>query len=222
MTRRIRTRMCSLLWLTGLALCSGPVEAGEYQSWVGAIGQLRSSRSPWVAWFDAHARRFSSASGVLVRPGLGYRLGGKWTAYAGYAWTPVFPDAGSSRQEHRLWQQLIGGGLLAPRVRWAVRPRLEQRFLRDSEGTAHRLRVFVRASHQPKGGRPWLVAWDEIFFGLNDVPWGPSAGFDQNRLFLGLGFPSGAGPRFEVGYLNVNLQRTVSDTNHALAVNAFF
>jgi hypothetical protein len=66
-----------------------------------------------------------------------------------------------------------------------------------------------------------LVAWDELFIGFNDVSWGPSAGYDQNRLFLGVARPVDDWGRVEVGYLLAHLDREPDLVAHAVAVNLF-
>lgn len=196
--------------------------AGEYQSWVGALGQRDIGQSRVIAWVDVHARRFAAASALLVRPGLGYHFGKNLAGHAGYAWTPVFESSGGRSREQRVWEQLVYSGGLGQTGRFALRPRLEQRFLSSEPGVAHRLRLFARASFELQPRSLILIGWEEFFFGLNDASWGPAAGFDQNRLFVGLGFPSAAGPRFELGYLNIHLNRSRDQTNHALAINTFF
>jgi len=68
-----------------------------------------------------------------------------------------------------------------------------------------------------------LVAPYESFYQLNKADWGLESGFDQNRLFAGVGIPSALGPRFELGFMHVFQNR--SPTDHILkilAVNVFW
>ena len=89
-----------------------------------------------------------------------------------------------------------------------------------------RFRQFMRAQRSLGPCSPLIaVAWNEIFFHLNDTDWGARAGFDQNRVFFGLGvkkFPHSRW-RTEIGYLNVALNRRgQSDLiAHILALNFF-
>ena len=221
MSHATKKSLCSVALFAAAVASPAWAQAGEFQNWTGVLGQVDIGESPWVFAYDAHGRRFSGATGVLVRPGIGYKFAKGWTGYLGYAWTPVFSDDSPAQHEHRVWQQVIGSGSFGSAGRWAVRPRFEQRASTQDEGIAYRIRLFLRGSYAVRPNL-WLVAWDELFVGLNDVAWGPQTGYDQNRLFLGVAFPQTIGPRFEIGYLLVNLERDNNDTNHALAVNAFF
>ena len=66
-----------------------------------------------------------------------------------------------------------------------------------------------------------LVAYDEIFFALNDTDWGARAGFDQNRFFVGLAWQFVPGRSVEVGYLNQFVERNGPDNlmNNILSIN---
>ena len=74
---------------------------------------------------------------------------------------------------------------------------------------------------------PWLtfVLWDELFIHLNDTDWGAESGFDQNRVFVGLGLKCDpkSGWRTEVGYLNQTINNPSGDdrSHHILAINVF-
>ncbi len=66
-----------------------------------------------------------------------------------------------------------------------------------------------------------LVAYDEIFIAFNDTDWGAQSGFDQNRLFAGLGWQFQKGINVEAGYLNQFVRRRGRDNlmNHILSLN---
>jgi hypothetical protein len=102
-----------------------------------------------------------------------------------------YATSGADSDEHRIWQQLIWSKPLNG-INFLSRTRLEQRFRDDGSDTGWRLRQFMKAAY-PLPGNPnmSLVAYDELFFGLNDTDWGTRSGFDRNRLFLGVGW----GPR---------------------------
>ena len=70
------------------------------------------------------------------------------------------------------------------------------------------------------------VAWDEIFFHLNNTDWGARTGYNQNRVFVGIGRePRLTGRRrTEIGYLyqQINVPEDGADlSNHILSVNIF-
>ncbi|MCG5053470.1 MAG: DUF2490 domain-containing protein [Myxococcales bacterium] len=196
----------------------------EHQIWVASIAQARlRPGSRVLGWFDLHDRRRDGATVLIVRPGVGYQVAERVSLHVGYAWIPTFVDEGANRHEHRSWQQLLWT-LPAP-AGWSfsLRPRLEQRVSLGSDDLGHRARLFVRGAWAPWAESPLLLAvWDELFFQFNDTSWGAQRGFDQNRVFVGLGAPALPGMRVEVGYLHVYLQREPDDqVNHNLAVNVF-
>jgi hypothetical protein len=49
-----------------------------------------------------------------------------------------------------------------------------------------------------------LVATNELFYQFNDLDWGPEAGIEQNRFFIGVGADTAIkGVRVDAGYMNV-------------------
>lgn len=196
--------------------------AGEPQIWNALLASGRFAPEGGVGgWLDLHARRRGGSTVVIVRPGLGYTFGPALSVYAGYAWIPTIVDGGDDTHEHRIWEQAIWGRALSPCVKVQGRLRLEQRF-GEGDDVGHRVRGFVRGQWRPSRALPLdLVGWDEAFVQLNDTDWGPRAGFDQNRLFIGVGADAALrGVRVEVGYLGVYLH-AADRVDHAVAVNVF-
>lgn len=203
--------------------------AFDMQIWTAAFLTARlTGRAPDAthglsAWLDLHARRSGVGVVGIVRPALGYRFNKVASVWAGYGSIGAFDDTpAQSVQEHRAWQQaLFTVPVSALTVQ--VRPRLEQRFREDHPDVGLRARVFVRANVAFGADVPVVLAtWDEPFFHLNDAAWGPKAGFDQNRLFLGIGVKGPAATRLEVGYLNVTVLRPTSLLiAHNIGVNVF-
>lgn len=185
-----------------------PAQAQEaFQQWFSLpftydVGQAELRPQLWT---DLHARRRAGSTLVIVRPAVGVRFNRVVTAHAGYAWIPTLQDqaAAADTHEHRAFQQLILN--LPPLwwMAWQLRTRLEQRLSPLGDDVGLRLRQFARVGFRFAEGSPWqLVLWDELFVGFNDLDWGPRAGFDQNRLFVGPGVDVPAlGGRFELGYL---------------------
>ena len=180
-------------------------------------------------WFDAHYRMLDDNGGFaqsIVRPGLGLDLGNNHAIWGGYGWILSSPILGEDFDEHRIWQQWTW----APKFRqmsYQVRSRFEQRLVEGGDDVGLRWRQFFRAqSPEIRCTGITLVAWDEIFFNLNDTDWGASGGFNQNRVFAGVRLPQTkflSGVRTEVGYLNqvINIPGP-NRTNHILSVNFFF
>lgn len=158
---------------------------------------------------------------TLLRPSLSWALGEGWSAALGYLHGELSQPAGDAI-ERRPWQQLS----YAPPARagWAgsARARLEQRALSGTEGTSHRLRLQLRATHTLPQAPAWQAVFaNEVFLHLNDRPWAGPQGLAQNRLMLGLQWNAPPGLRVELGYLNqwVN-QRDPrpSSVNHVLVL----
>jgi hypothetical protein len=192
----------------------------------GDVCHADDCRLKW--WFDGHARFFDDAGGFgqsILRPGLGYALSDAATVWAGYGWIRTSPLANPEFDEHRTWQQITWSKDF-DRARLGLRSRLEQRFLETGADTGWRFRQLVSLRCPLSCSRFSFVAWDEVFIHLNDTDWGATSGFDQNRLFLGLGFKceSSSPYRVEVGYLNQFVDRNATDdlSNHIVAINFFW
>ena len=195
----------------------------------GDLGRWLGLSDRWRWSFDGHARFQDETDGFvqsLVRPSVGARVGENGSVWLGYAWIRTNRRSGSEFDEHRIWQQLSWRFPLTG-ARLASRTRLEQRVVRRGGTLAHRVRERVRLD-VPLSWGPGLavILHDEIFLGLNEVNGRQKSGFDQNRLFAGVGFDlAGAGRlRAEVGYLNQYLQPESGrdQLNHILSVNLVF
>jgi Protein of unknown function (DUF2490) len=155
--------------------------------------------------------QFMVFSAVGSYNSLGYRINEFHSVYAGYGFQHVLePLASVPTNENRGWQQYdyflptaYGGGKLTTR--------LEERTVNNANGLAMRVRQLGQWTY-PLTERWYLIGIEEIFFNLNTVSWGPQAGFDQNRIFVGAGYRFNAMTRAEVGYLNNYIHRDfVSD-----------
>ena len=194
--------------------------------WLGYFNQTRLS-DKWGIWLDLHARRtdfMARWSAQIFRPGVTYYLNDHFRFTAGYAYARSFPPEGMEtiRPEHRLWQQAL----------WTTRQkrlhtqqwiRVEERFnhkiandeLQDGYNFNFRFRYLLnlmvplnRDFIEPK----------TLFFAFNDeihINAGKQITFnmfDQNRLFLGLGYQFTKGLNLQVGYMNQFQQ--LSSGNH--------
>lgn len=228
---------CQLVAVLILALFSFSVPASaetidDIGQWNALFTQGRvspsdsNSRLRW--WFDGHYRMFDDNDGFgqsIIRPGIGIDVGKNSALWAGYGWIRTSPIRGDDIDEHRIWQQWTWSRKCDP-FKVALRTRFEQRFFESSDDTGLRLRQFARFQKNlgPCGKRTF-VAWDELFIGLNDTDFGQRSGFDQNRIFVGIGLKRhhNSNWRMEVGYMNqtVNQSGPTNRSNHILAVNVF-
>jgi hypothetical protein len=161
----------------------------------------------------------------LLRVGANYKLNDNITTQLGYAWVETFPygdypiASNGTFPEHRLYEQI---SFRQPVSKWvfAHRFRIEQRWLgrvkagsmanREIEGWnfLHRFRYQFRTQYPfyTKGDKQlYGAAADEIFIGA-----GKKLGvniFDQNRIFLLLGFKLNKKISLEAGYINQTLQQ---------------
>lgn len=201
-------------------LATAGTARADNQIWSALFVQARPGDTGITGWLDLHGRRREDGTLAIVRPGIGYTFGKALSAHVGYAYVPLVTDEGEDRREHRSWQQIIANHAIGS-VKLQGRGRLEQRF-GSGDDIGHRVRLLARGQWQPDAETNLqLVAWDELFLGLNETDWGTPQGFDQNRLFVGLGTDAKLkGVRVEAGYLNVVLRRD-TQIDHALAVNLF-
>lgn len=218
--------------LVALAVVAVPVQAGaqtitDGRVWWNVTVQERArTESPWRWYFELQGRHRDGVSDIdqlLVRPAVGYDLTSRSSLWAGYGYTPSYLANGTALTgdvltENRAWQQYlwVGPGL-GSTLQW--RSRLEERAIEENDRLAWRFRQFWRLTRQlhPGLGGLTFVAWDEVFVHLNDTTRTVS-GFDQNRVFVGLGVGPWQGARFEVGYVNqaVNGGRGADRRNHVL------
>lgn len=195
----------------------------------GEVTALSGNSTPLLWWFDTHYRIRDDTSGFnqsIVRPGLGLKLNEDQALWAGYAWVLTSPVKGDDFDEHRFWQQWTTTFSIGE-LRFSHRSRFEQRWVETEGDVGLRWRQLHRVQRVMASRPQWsLIAWDEVFFNLNDTDWGSRAGLDQNRAFLGVGFQRHpqAPVRTEVGYLNqfVNDQGGTDGTNHILSINFYF
>jgi hypothetical protein len=207
----------------------------RYQSWLALFLHGPLHQDVWL-WVDVQPRFFEplEPAAALVRPGLGWRVLPTLLLTVGYAWTPSWRQPPEPRgwgaldftDEHRVWEQALW--VLqddASGIGGQVRVRLEQRFRTSGGGDVGlRLRVFLRGQVPLVPDRSVLfVLWDETFVPLSDADWGQRAGFDQNRLFVGLAWQAvPATLRLELGAMSQWIVRPGRDTaNTIAALNAF-
>ena len=163
-------------------------------------------------WFDGQIRIGNDASRLsqsIARPGIGYQLNKESSLWAGYAWIyTARPFTPIVVHEHRTWQQFLWVKDIAP-FKVFSRTRLEQRFIENVPRTGWRVRQFFRAQLPISEQHSFFVsAIDEVFVRINNSrPFGNDRGFDQNRLFLGVGFLPAKHWLAELGYQNQYIRR---------------
>lgn len=194
--------------VVGIALLAGlwnpaPARADtDSQSWMlfTAMGRF----APRVRWYAEFQPRFSvvdheAVERVLVRGAVGWQASRQWSIWQGVAETPL--QRPSQRGEVRWFQQFLYEDKVGD-LRVTGRTRLEQRDIAGTPDQSHRFRTLWRlAKPLAPNGPLQAVVYDEVFWNLNTVASGPSAGFDRNRTFIGASRRIGPGVRVEAGWL---------------------
>lgn len=198
-----------------LILClSGTMGYGQSSStgnWLCYFGNYQFP-SRWNWNIESQYRAFNflpDAQQFIFRTGIGYNLSpGNNNLSAGYAYIESYPYISATEKsrttEHRLYQQFLTRQQFG---RWYLqhRYRIEERFFPGR--FALRFRYFLsvnlplnRTTLSP--GAVYLSAFDEIF--LNNR----SPVFDRNRLYGGIGYVPHRQFRFELGYMNQQLEQS--------------
>jgi hypothetical protein len=190
----------------------------DYQIWSPLFFQKRITGN-FSGYFELQPRFGDNASEfdrLLIRPALVYHLNERNSLWAGYLAMPIYQ--GNKGIEHRYWSQFLYNQKLG-RFGFSSRSRLELRDIPDVEDLAVRFRQMVRLSGPISQNETlYWAAWNEIFLNLNSTSRGPQSGYDQNRLFLGIGKKFNDAISFEFGYLinHINLPAKAPDQiNHA-------
>lgn len=177
---------------------------------------------------------------ILERPSLNYQLANFVTASVGYSFIQNDPYSIFSPPtptiEHNVWEQFE----LKHKIKHLVfkhRYRLEQRFINrvvsidssnihytDGFQFRHRFRYRLTATYtfkpfKNKSQKLFIHVFDELFLGLSTQ--GIAARlFNQNWIYLGIGYGFNKYGHIELGYMNQNLQRNSSnfEDNHIIQV----
>lgn len=187
---------------------------------------------------------------LLLRGGLNYQIGKRFIVTGGYAFIHnrrEINEISGYANEHRLWEQLIfnhavffGQRSRARQGTMQHRLRLEQRFIpqlsvvdnelqNDGGIYANRLRYFFRnvtplTAWSTSGSAPFLAIQNEFFLNIGDKSPVNDKSFDQNRLYLALGYRFNKKFDLEGGYMNqyVKGRGTAFMNNHIVQIATYF
>jgi hypothetical protein len=218
--------------------------ANANHAWFMYFGSHKLSKH-WGLHLEAQIRRadfIGAPQQLLFRPGINYYINGQAFATFGYAFIETNPygdqPVKATFPENRFWEQLQLKNQVG-RFEWVSRFRLEQRFsklpvqqtnLSYEPGDAiytNRFRLLNRFSIPFKGKTIedksfYLSMYDELFvnFGKN-VKYNI---FDQNRVYLAIGYRMPKLGRLELGYLNQLIFKGDGikvENNHTLQVGLY-
>lgn len=200
-------------------------------SWVQAVGEgslkvIDPSLEKERIWLEGQTRfdnNWNNWYQGMARAAIGYSLSDRATIWAGYSWIPTHNVGKNYISEQDVW----------PAFRYVLptdigtftfRTMIESNFLLGNEVRV-RPRQMVRFMH-PLDIEPRLslITWDEFFIRANTTPYGGKSGFDQNRIFAGLGWTFNKNIRTEAGYLNQYLDDAThtNNTMHHLIMGSLF
>lgn len=160
-------------------------------------------RGRWWGYFEANPRineNVSKFDQLLIRPALGYRFSRNGYIYNGFCWASNYnlPKV-SMGNEYRIFQQAVFKNELG-KLTLNNRTRLEERLFDYINGCSVRARHYIRGAY-PIGRTNWyLVGSEELFVNLNSLRTDLKAGFEQNRLYGGLGRNINKHTSVEIGY----------------------
>ncbi|WP_242602267.1 DUF2490 domain-containing protein [Legionella waltersii] len=204
---------CSLVVMLTLFATPGITKDTDRQVWtnmtaMGPIHDNHRSIRYWLEIQDRIGEDVSQLSQILLRPGLGYEFSPTASAWVGYAFIHTYrPFSQQPVDENRLWQQLLWSKNYTP-LKLSARSRLEERFIQRVPETAWRYRQLVKTNIHTTLPKYDVVITEEAFIHLNNFNLQKNRGFDQNRLFIGLGYKASKNSTVEVGYLNQLIKRT--------------
>jgi hypothetical protein len=169
---------------------------------------------------------------LILRPALGYQLTENLSIWQGYAWVGNYnqrhtPPQSPFFEESRIYQQVLYTRKFDS-FKITSRTRLEERWIEHVDGTAVRFRTALRGMYPLPMAPEWaLIAADEIFIHLNTVgARGPAAGFDQNRVFVGINRTFSKYVNMDIGYQNQllnsrSIPNLANQMNHVILLQLF-
>lgn len=202
----------ALLCGLGLSLGAGPAVAEVTTTWgswaqvvaEGDLGFVDPSLQKLRLWLEGQLRwnqDWQHFYQGLARAALGYSFSDRTTVWLGYTFVPTQLQGKPYVGQQELW---TGFRYIMPTEfgTFMFRTMFEADFIRGDD-PRYRPRQLIRYLRPFEfEQRLSLIVWDEFFVRLNSTPSGGSAGFDQNRAFVGLGWSFTPGVRAELGYMN--------------------
>ena len=187
-------------------------ETGEdkFGTWLTYFGNHRVAEN-WSVFTELqlnHYQFLNNYNQFWTFLGLNYRIDERSSVSGGYSYFNTDPSfmeiPGEERvQEHRTYEQFATRSSLG-KFNLFHRYRLEQRFFNGNPTVKHRMRYRILLTHPIKGAL-FAQAFEEVFINFQQPT------FDQNRIFLGLGYRFSRNMNLRAGYLKVHFTNTKYD-----------
>ncbi|MGA1807524.1 DUF2490 domain-containing protein [Sphingobium sp. WW5] len=147
---------------------------------------------------------------------VGYKLNKQVTVWAGYTHDPQYDGGDFTVMEHRVREQVTVDNILklGP-VAVSARMRMEQRWREGIDGTAWRLRPYVKLTMPFKeGGKTALILSHESFIDLNKTNFQRVQGEERTRNLIAITTPLAKNVNAEIGYLHQHGFRPDADDSN--------
>ncbi|MBO9525512.1 MAG: DUF2490 domain-containing protein [Sphingobium yanoikuyae] len=147
---------------------------------------------------------------------VGYKLDKQVTVWAGYTHDPQYDGGDFTVMEHRVREQVTVDNILklGP-VSVSARMRMEQRWREGIDGTAWRLRPYVKLTMPFKeGGKTALILSHESFIDLNKTNFQRIQGEERMRNLIAITTPLAKNVNVEIGYLHQHGFRPDADDSN--------
>lgn len=194
----------------------------QFTGWLASFNTYKLDKNLSLH-FDAQMRstdELKNIQTILLRPGLNIHFSKKVIGSFGYGFIQnrrMISTVIGEAVEHRVWQQLLINQKFG-KINSSHRFRLEQRFLpvskiannmleQDGNKFANRFRYFTRnifpLSNQTTFSKGFFAGFqDELFFNIGNNAAVNGKTFDQNRLYLSIGYRLNPKMDIETGYMN--------------------
>lgn len=226
---QLRKRFISILFLVFLLVTFIPqvgfsAERDTQQWTVFQYSFPKKSDSRWTfgVWNQV---QFNDDVGRLnwlqVSPQVHYKLDDGWQVGGGF----LYISKNNAADEQIPWQEISYTKKFDSDVTLGNRFRLEERMINGVSGVVFRGRYQIRAAYPLGGTDYYLTGFDQLWINLNEQSSGPTSGFDQNRLFGGVGITAGSNWRMEAGYQWRYLDNNRSgetNSDHVLLLQFFY
>jgi hypothetical protein len=216
-TRYLNKPVLLLLWCLLPVLTAQADTQNDFQQWTLFFANHHLNET-WSASIQLENRLRDDASEVdkqIFKPAGYYRFTDTLQLGMGYKYV----KKKDSKDEQDPWQELFFNPAPIGNFDWAHQFRWEQRTGSSLDGIVHRLRYLLHLSY-PLGssGKYYLAAQEAVRFNAASNDTGPVDGFEQSRLYFGLGRKMTPKLKVEVGYLwNYQREREGPNlSNHAL------
>jgi hypothetical protein len=206
----------------------------QFSGWLAAFNTFKTGKKTSIhndiQWRSSDELKHTQT--LLLRGGLNIHVTKQLTVTGGYAYIHnrrVINNISGYAPEHRLWEQLLYSHKLK-NIFSSHRLRLEQRFISKSfeqdgelenEGSvyANRLRYFIRNVFPFKRETTFTKGMfaalqNEVFVNFGNTANVNGKFFDQNRLYLAVGYRLHSTFDIEAGYLNQYISGKGTFTNN--------